>query len=112
MDEKELKKLTDGLNAKFETLGNDVEKANGSIEKFDKSVDEIRETLKGVADKEYAEKMQTQLDTVEEKINNLALKSVEGETTDQQFDKFFKSDKYQKEKKEKGHSGTLFLRGK
>ena len=110
MDEKQLKELTDGLNAKFETLGNDVEKANGSIDKFDKSVEEIRETLKSVADKEYAEKMQSQLDTVEEKINDLALKSVEGETTDQQFEKFFKSDKYQAAKKEKGHSGVFELK--
>jgi HK97 family phage major capsid protein len=94
VDEKELKKLTDDLNTSFEKLQKDLEK-KADADVLTKKMDEITGKLGLLADKEYAEKMQKQVDQIALDIKELGTRQGKGEkSVSEQVDDFLKSDDY------------------
>lgn len=109
LQKKELQVLTDGLNKSVDDLTNLVDK-KADADKLIKLQDEIKASIEKLADKEYAEKMQKQVDKLEDDIANITAQKDRETGIDGQFEKFWKSDNFKSFKANKGTSQTMQLK--
>jgi len=95
MDEKELKQLTDNINTSVEKLQKDIDK-KVDADKLTAQVDELKGLIGKAADKEYAEKMQKQVDGIEVAIKEIRERRGQPEKSiAEQVDDLIKSDAFQ-----------------
>lgn len=98
MDEKELKKLTDDINGKFEALQKAVEKGEQNASAIKSELTELLEGATKIDDKpiaEYAKTVQEHANTLEARIKEIEEKGAQKvESVELQLDRHLKSDDY------------------
>ena len=80
MEEKDLKALTDKIDAKFEEIQKGLDTNSDNAGKYQKDIHDIKEQLKLVPDKGYVEKLQAQADALEattKKLSDMANRNFE-----------------------------------
>jgi len=94
VDEKELKTLTDKMNAKMDTIQKGIDSNSESVGDFQKDIHDLKENLKLVPEKDYVEKMQTQLDNMEIATKKLTQMSERGFQPVNDIEEALKSKEY------------------
>lgn len=110
-EKKAAQELEAKLDKKFDSFNEELTKASEFKEQYVKDLDGLREELKKCADKEYAEKSQTHIDTLEGRINELETKGASDvEPIEKQMDKFFETEEFKIAKSAKGKQAIMNLK--